>query len=210
MPQNCNDGHWAFLGPGEESKWYQGYAADYGGKWDLRASQIVEIFENSGHPVFREVSPLGRGILKKINNRDTIHFNGECGNKNFLYRTDHAANQLCIYGAVSKWCGPNSGEASRSRSKSARKMSQELQIKQEDLKSLVDIPRLPHASGNRMLQNLKDFNSMPFISKIEYLRTTAKFYHPIETGNYYVTTTLDDDGWGKRTSMCKENTAPRN
>ena len=32
-----NDGHWAFLGPGEESKWYQGYAAEYGGKTDLRA-----------------------------------------------------------------------------------------------------------------------------------------------------------------------------
>ena len=40
---NFNDGHWAFLGPGEESKWYQGDAADYGGKWDLRASQMVEI-----------------------------------------------------------------------------------------------------------------------------------------------------------------------
>ena len=32
------DGHWAFLGPGEESKWYQGYAINCGGKWDLRAS----------------------------------------------------------------------------------------------------------------------------------------------------------------------------
>ena len=32
-----NDGHWAFLGPREESKWFQGYAAEYGGKWDLRA-----------------------------------------------------------------------------------------------------------------------------------------------------------------------------
>ena len=61
-----------------------------------------------------------------------------------------------------------------------------------------------------MLQNLKDFNSMPFMGKIEYLRTTAKFYHPIEKGNYYVTTTLDDDGWGKRTSIGKEYTAPRN
>ena len=37
-----------------------------------------------------------------------------------------------------------------------------------------------------MLQNLKDFNSMPFMSKIEYLRTAAKFY--------YVTTTLEDNG----------------
>ena len=39
---NFKDGHWAFLGPGEESKWYQGSAADYGGKWDLRAAQMVE------------------------------------------------------------------------------------------------------------------------------------------------------------------------
>ena len=134
MPQ---DGHWAFLGPGEESKWYQRYAVDYGGKWDLRTSQMVEHFENPGHPVFQGVNPLGRGILKKKNNRDPIHFNGEYGNINLLYKTVHVANQLCIYGAVSKWCGPNSREASRSRPENARKMSPDIQIKQEDLKSLV-------------------------------------------------------------------------
>ena len=39
--------HWVFLGPGEESKWYQGYAVNCG-KWELRASPIVEDFENSG------------------------------------------------------------------------------------------------------------------------------------------------------------------
>ena len=50
MPQNLTMHYWAFLGPGEESKWYQGYAAEHGGKWDLRASQMVETFENSGHP----------------------------------------------------------------------------------------------------------------------------------------------------------------
>ena len=113
-------------------------------------------------------------------------------------------------GAVTKWCGTISGEASQSRPESVREMSAEIQLKQEDLQSLVGIPRLTHASGNRMLQNVKDFNSMPFMSKIESLRTTAKFYHSIEKGNYYVTTTLEDDGWGKRTSMCKEYTAPRN
>ena len=70
----------------KESKWYQGCAAEYGGKWDLRASQMVENFENSGHPVFQTVSPLGRGILKKRNNRETIHFNGEYGTITLLYR----------------------------------------------------------------------------------------------------------------------------
>ena len=84
---NFNDGHWAFLGPGEESKWYQGYETNYGGKWDLRASQMVEDFENTGHPLFKGVSPLGRGVLKKKNNRDTIHYNGEYCNIDLLYRT---------------------------------------------------------------------------------------------------------------------------
>ena len=31
---------------------------------------------------------------------------------------------------------------------------------------------------------------MPFLSKIEYLRTAATFYHPIEKVNYFVTSTL--------------------
>ena len=75
---------------------------------------------------------------------------------------------------------------------------------------MVGIPRLPQASGNRMLQNLKDFNLIPFVSNIEYLRTKAKFYHPVEKGNHEITTTLEDDGWRKRTSMCKENTVLRN
>ena len=104
------DGHWAFLGPGEESKWDQGYATDDGGKRDLRGSQMVEIFENSGHPVFQGISPLGRGILKKKNNRDTIHFNEEYCNIDLLHRTVHSVKQLCIYGAVTKWCGINSGD----------------------------------------------------------------------------------------------------
>ena len=43
---NFNDGHWAFSGPEKKSKWYQGYATNCGGKWDLRASQMVEDFEN--------------------------------------------------------------------------------------------------------------------------------------------------------------------
>ena len=94
------------------------------GKWDLRASQMVEDFENSGHPVFNGLSLVGRGILKKKNNRDTIHDNGEYCNIDLLCRTHHSANQLCIYGAVTKWCGTNSEEASQSRHESARKISQ--------------------------------------------------------------------------------------
>ena len=51
-------------------------------------------------------------------------------------------------------------------------------FKREELKSLVDIPKLPPSFGNRMLENLESFESMPRRSQIEFLRTTAGFYHP--------------------------------
>ena len=86
---------WAFFGPREESKWYQGYAVNWV-KWELRASPIVKEFENSGNPVFKEASPLGRGTLEMRSGRNTIHFNGEFDNIVFLFRTVHSANQLCI------------------------------------------------------------------------------------------------------------------
>ena len=61
---------------------------------------MVKRFEESGHPVFQSISALSRGILKRKNNRDTIHFTADATNTELLYRTIHSANQLSIYGAV--------------------------------------------------------------------------------------------------------------
>ena len=128
---------WAFFGPREESKWYQGYAVNWV-KWELRASPIVEEFENSGNQVFKGISPLGRGKLKMRSGRNTIHFNGEFDNIVFLSRTVHAANQLCFCGAVTKLCGKqpeaDSRKASKGRPESARRTPREIQIKQEERK----------------------------------------------------------------------------
>ena len=96
------DGHWAFLGPGEENKWYYDFGSMPEGKWDLRASRMVNDFENLGHPVFKGISPLDRWILKKKKGKDTIHFNGEYSNVDPWYRAVHSANQLFIHGAVTK------------------------------------------------------------------------------------------------------------
>ena len=204
------DGHWAFLGQGQENKWYHGYE----GKWDLRASRMVDDFENSGHPVFKGISPLDRGILKKKKGKDTIHFNGEYSNVDPWYRTVHSANQLCIHGAVTKWCETQSGTESGKRShpgyESARRTPRENEMKREELKSLVDIPMLPPALGNRMLQNLESFESMPRRNQMEFLRTTAGFYHPVKIGRTFSTTLHKEDGWRKCTSLCKEYAKPRN
>ena len=61
-----------------------------------------------------------------------------------------------------------------------------------------------HALGNRKLQNLKDFNSMRIFPN------NGEILPSDRDRNHYVTTILEEDGWRKRTSMCKEYTAPRN
>ena len=66
------EGHWAFCGPGEKEKWY---------------------------PVFKGTSASNRGVMRKKNNKDTIHCNGESSKLELLYRIIHSANQLCPRGS---------------------------------------------------------------------------------------------------------------
>ena len=64
------------------------------GKWQDTANMMVEQFEESGHPVFRGVSPMVRGNLRKNNNKKTIHFNADASSAEFFNRAIHSANQL--------------------------------------------------------------------------------------------------------------------
>ena len=61
-------------------------------------------FQKTGHPVIKSISALSRGILTRKNDINTIHFNADATNTEFLCRTIHSANQFSIYGAVSSWC----------------------------------------------------------------------------------------------------------
>ena len=74
-------------------------------KWQDTANMMVEQFELSGRPVFKGVSPLVRGTLRKKDNKETIHFSADASNTElFFFRTVHPANQLSVYGAVARWC----------------------------------------------------------------------------------------------------------
>ena len=97
-------GHWTFFGPGSEKKFYGKSNHFPEGSWHDTANMMVEQFEASGHPVFKGVSPLARGILRKKNNEETIHFSADASNTALSDRTSHSAHQLNIYGAVARWC----------------------------------------------------------------------------------------------------------
>ena len=57
-------GQWSFLGPASEKKWYSVSEDSPQGEWDKIAELMMLKFGESGHPVFRAMSPLSRGKLK--------------------------------------------------------------------------------------------------------------------------------------------------
>ena len=61
-------------------------------KWDSAASQMVQRFKETVHPVFTSAS-----ALRVLKGKETTHFNANAS-------TIHSVNQLSIYGAVSNWC----------------------------------------------------------------------------------------------------------
>ena len=97
-------GHWTFLGPGDEKKFYGTLSYTSEGKWDSIATEMVGHFKETGHPVFKSISALRRGIPTRKGGRDTIHLNADSSNTELLIRTIHSAAQVSIYGAVSSWC----------------------------------------------------------------------------------------------------------
>ena len=48
-----------------KKKWYGTPPYTPEGNWDSIATQMVERFKETGHPVFKSISALSRGILKK-------------------------------------------------------------------------------------------------------------------------------------------------
>ena len=98
-------GHWSFLGPGSETKWYSTYNERPRGEWDRVAELMMIKFSESGYPVFRATSPLSRGTLKsKGGGKLSIHFCANGDTVETVFRTIISVNQLSIYGAVSDLC----------------------------------------------------------------------------------------------------------
>ena len=75
------------------------------GEWYRVAEQMMMESSESGHPVFRAMSPLFRGTLKsKGGGKLSIHFCADEGTIETVFRTIISVNQLSICGAVSDLC----------------------------------------------------------------------------------------------------------
>ena len=57
-------GHWSFIGPSSEKKWYSIKGDSPQGIWDNIAEKMLVEFAESGCPIFRATTPLSRGQLR--------------------------------------------------------------------------------------------------------------------------------------------------
>ena len=57
-------GHWSFIGPGSEKKWYSMEENSPQGIWDHIADEMLVELAESGCPIFRASTPLSRVISK--------------------------------------------------------------------------------------------------------------------------------------------------
>ena len=53
-------GHWSFIGPGSEKKWYSMEENSPQGIWDHIAEKMLVEFAESRCPIFRATTPLSR------------------------------------------------------------------------------------------------------------------------------------------------------
>ena len=86
-------GHWSFLGPGSQKKWYGTYDGIPSGCWTRTVEKMLLNFEKSGHPFFRCTSVLERG---------KSHFTASDENVQLLPKMVMSVNQLSLYGAVAE------------------------------------------------------------------------------------------------------------
>ena len=128
---------------------------------------MVGLFNANGHPVFKGLSALNRGTLRRKGGRCTFHFNADSSNSGFLFRTSHSANQLSTYGAVSSWCEelaqriPSRNELTVDKYVAKENEHLLTNVKPQEVNSLVQTPRSDNeASGNRLRECLQRFGTL--------------------------------------------------
>ena len=199
-------GHWSFLGPGSEKKWYGTFSEKPDGSGDKTVEDMMLELAETIHPMFRASIALERGELRsKGGGKKTIHFNGSEPNVEFILRAIVSANQLSVYGAVADLCRELSKDTMASGKPEAHYLLETTEIPTEP--PTADF-RTDEQRRGRMLQEyeqkfeqLSDNQQLSKICSDTGLKT-------VERGQYI--TTLDTaEGRSGMVHLCREYTLPR-
>ena len=197
-------GQWSFIGPGSEKKWYPSENSPQGA-WDHVAEEMLLLFAESGHPIFRSTTPLSRGKLKsKGKGKVSIHFSADQDTVDTIYRIILSVNRLSVYGAVAAICEEFEDHQDRTgqpvilvgQSIVLGEVEAEVPVHDED-------PRNDQIFWQQYIQQVESLSPENRVSKF---CKEAGFMRVVEVGQYFVTR---DAGEFQQTVACREYTLPR-
>ena len=203
-------GHWSFLGPGSEAKWYSTCKERPGGEWDRIAELTMIKFGQSGHPVFRVTSPLSQGTLKsKGDGKISIHFCADGDTVETVVHTLISVDQISIYGAVSDLCDEYSACQARTGRPVLAGQSDPL-FEPERLLMTTPTPSTEVPAQDFFLQKYQErVERLSHQSRVTRICTDAGFPKTVEVGQYFMTKHTDEFPQFAEQVTCREYTFPR-
>ena len=197
-------GQWSFIGPGSEKKWYPSENSPQGA-WDHVAEEMLLLFAESGHPIFRSTTPLSRGKLKsKGKGKVSIHFTADQDTIDTIYRIILSVNQLSVYGAVAAICDEYESHQDGT-GQPVILVGQSIVL--GEIKAEVPVhDEEPRDDQIILQQYVQQVESLSPENKLSKFCKEAGFMRVVEVGQYFVTR---DAGEFQQTVACREYTLPR-
>ena len=135
-------------------------------------------------------------------------------NKELLFRIIHSANQLSVYGAVSKCCEEFGLKPEERGPKFAHKensVNGEMlkNVASQEVKSFVFAPCTKAASGNGLRENIQNFESLTKTIQFTRFCELASFWYRVDVGMKYKTVLGVKVEFGDFIPARRENILPR-
>ena len=199
-------GHWSFIGPCSEKKWYSIKEDSPQGIWDNIAEKMLLELAESGCPIFRATTPLSRGQLKrKGHGKLSIHFAADQETIGTIFRIIVSVNQLSLYGAVAETCEEH--ESLHERTGRPDMVGQSIVI--SAIKTEVPLENDDPAYQNFLLQQYGErIEKLSQQDKLSKFCMDAGFLSVVENGQYFMTKDIGDLTQFN-TVACREYTLPR-
>ena len=195
---------WSFIGPGSEKKWYPSENSPQGA-WDHVAEEMLLLFAESGHPIFRSTTPLSRGRLNsKGKGKVSIHFTADQDTVETIYRIILSVNHLSVYGAVAAFCDEYEGHPDSTgepvilegQSIVLGEIKAEVPARNEELEDAKII----------LQQYFQQVKSLSPENRLSKFCKEAGYMSVVEVGQYFVTRNASEL---LHTVACREYTLPR-